>query len=307
MKKGIFILLFPVLAVTFCGCDEFIEKDLKGKKVTMLAPADSLVTSITTITFWWEEIEGASDYNLQVISPDFDRAEKLWADTFVVGNKLEISLVPGNYQWRIKGMNGSSETGFARASFSIDSTLNLTNETIVLHSPANNAVSNRLSQVFKWNKLYNANEYRFTITGSSNTLLKDEVTQVTENSFEFTDDGDYTWSVRGQNEISNTLYTSYTITIDTESPGKPTLKDPAIRTDTVRFEWTRVEENGSLLFDSLYVFRDADFREKVIAKKTDKTFYEELLQPGTYHWYVRTCDAAGNVSERSATSMFTKY
>ena len=218
--------------------------------------------------------------------------------------------MPGTYQWRVQGCNGSSKTKFTTASFVIDSTLNITRETIVLRSPANNTYSNNLSQVFKWNKLYNADEYRFRITDSSDALLKDEVTQGSEISFEFTADGDYIWSVRGQNDISNTLYSFYTITIDTKKPGIPSLRMPlheSAVTDSVRFEWKRVEDSGSPLYDSLYVFRDADLREEVISKKTDNTFYEDLLEPGIYFWYVKTCDVAGNIGEKSSTFRFTKH
>ncbi len=312
MKKAIFIILYPLLAVIIYGCEEFIEKDLAEKNITILAPANNLVTPYTTTTFWWEELDGALDYNVQVVSPDFDMVEKLWADTIVEGNKFELPLVPGSFQWRIKGRNGSSETKFITASFVIDSTLNITSETVVLLSPADNAAKNNLSQIFKWSKLYNADEYRFKITNSDNIPLKDEVIRSgTESSFEFTADGSYIWSVRGQNDISNTLYSSYTIIIDTKSPGIPALKRPlngeVVVTDTVRFEWTRVEDNGSPLFDSLCVFSDAELKESVISLKTDKLFYEEdSLEPGVYHWYVRTCDAAGNVGEKSSTFIFTK-
>jgi hypothetical protein len=310
MKKITILLLCPFLTAIFHGCDDFIEKDLEGKNITILAPMDKLVTSNTSITFWWETIEGTLDYNVQVVSPAFDKVEKLWADTFVTGNKFEISLVPGSYQWRIKGWNGSSQTNFTTASFVIDSTLNITSETIVLRFPPDNTYSNSLSQTFRWDKLYNADEYRFRITNSSHTLLKDEVIQSSESSFEFTADGDYSWRVRGQNEISNTLYSSFTITIDTQKPGAPSLKSPSngssLAADSIRFEWTRMNDNGSPLYDSLYVFRDSDLKENVISEKTDKTFYEYLLEPGTYYWYVKTCDVAGNISKESSTFRFIK-
>jgi hypothetical protein len=312
MKKAIFIILCPLLAAILYSCDEFIEKDLEGKNVTILAPADSLVTSNAFMTFWWEAMEGALEYNVQVVSPSFALIKKLWADSIVAGNKFELALVPGSYQWRIKGMNGSSESNFVTLSFTIDSTLNITNETIILQSPDNDFASNKLSQIFKWNKLYNADEYRFQITNSSNSLLKDATTRDTENSFEFTADGNYTWSVRGQNEISNTLYSSFTITIDTEKPGRPSLRTPSdksvITGDSIPFLWVRIEDSGSRLYDSLYVFRDKELMEKVISRKTDKTFYNELLEepPGIYYWYVKTCDVAGNIGEKSTTFEFTK-
>jgi hypothetical protein len=313
MKKALIIILCPFLSAIFYGCEEFMEKDITGKKVTLLAPVDSLVTSNTTITFWWEEVDGALDYSVQVVSPDFERVEKLWVDSFVVGNKLELALVPGRYQWRIKGWNGSSETQFTTASFVIDSTLNLTTETVVLLSPTNQASSNKPAQIFKWNNLYNADEYRFTLTNQDNTLLKDEVTRNTENTFEFTEDGSYVWSVRGQNNISNTLYSSYTLVIDTESPGIPTLKLPlnesalTTTTEAVRFEWTRAQDSGSSLFDSLYIFSDVDLTQRVLSRKTAEPFYEEdSLESGVYWWYVITCDAAGNTGKKSSVFKFTK-
>lgn len=313
MKKQIRktpIVFLSLILITFCSsCDDFIEKDLETEIVKIMAPADSSTISTTTVTFWWESIEGALEYNIQVVSPSFKQVQKLWADSIVTGDKLMLSLVPGNFEWRIKALNGSSETSFVTAAFSIDSTLNITNENIILVSPGNGAITNKLQQVFRWNKLYSANDYNFRITNAAGESLEDIITLKTEASHEFLTDGVYTWSVRGQNEISNTLYSSFTLQIDTQTPEAPILNTPlnnAVVPDDVSFSWTRAHDTGSALYDSLYVFSDISLTNKKLSVKLDQTSYEDSFEAGIYYWYVKTCDAAGNIGDRSSVFSFVK-
>ncbi len=304
------LLLFPILLFIFNSCDDLIEKNLEKKTLAILAPTEGLVTSNTSMTFWWETLDGANEYNVQVVSPSFQQVQKLWADTTVTGDKFLMQLIPGNYQWRIRGANGSSATEFITISFVIDSTLNIAEETITLLSPKDNDASNKLSQLFKWSMLYNAGEYRFQIANNSNILLMDTITFALESSFKFPEDGYYTWSVRGQNDISNTQYTTYGIHIDTQKPEQALLKTPShnsnVTTDSIYFTWARPEDNGSPLFDSLYVFEDEDLKRKILSKKLDSTSYNDSLAPGMYYWYVKTCDKAGNIGEKSTVFKFTK-
>jgi hypothetical protein len=303
MKKYTsFLLLFAV--TIFYSCDDFIEKDLQNESINIITPANNSKISSSTVTFWWDKVEGALEYNVQVVSPSFDQVQRLWADSIVSGNKIMFSLVPGNFEWRVNAVNGSSGTEFAAASFSIDSTINLINETIILTSPKNNIATNNTNQTFRWNNIYNANEYHFIIANSAGDFLKDEIMTKTETSFEFTADGIYTWSVRGQNEMSNTIFSKSSLQIDTKAPGQPTLNMPSDKAiipaeENVSFSWSRAADNGSQLFDSLYVFADEAMTNRVLAEKTEQTSHKALIpDAGTYYWYVKTCDVAGNVGGR---------
>lgn len=72
-----------VLAIAlFClGCKEFIEPSIEKKKVELLAPADGTEGVQYSQTFWWEHVEDALKYRLQVVTPNFDRTARLLIDT----------------------------------------------------------------------------------------------------------------------------------------------------------------------------------------------------------------------------------
>ena len=65
------------------GCRDVFEKDISEKEVVLVAPADSVETTRATLTFAWEERDGATGYRLVVVSPSFDRIELYVLDTLV--------------------------------------------------------------------------------------------------------------------------------------------------------------------------------------------------------------------------------
>ena len=69
------------------GCRDVFEKDISEKEVVLVAPADSVETTRATLTFAWEERDGATGYRLVVVSPSFDRIELYVLDTLVEGNQ----------------------------------------------------------------------------------------------------------------------------------------------------------------------------------------------------------------------------
>ncbi|TKG88109.1 hypothetical protein EYV94_27635 [Puteibacter caeruleilacunae] len=88
-------------------------KDLSAEIVTLMAPAADLSTAVKTLTFWWEEVSGATKYRLQIVSPSFDNIERLIEDVEVTGNKKTVTLTEGTYQWRVKAVNAESKTGYS--------------------------------------------------------------------------------------------------------------------------------------------------------------------------------------------------
>ena len=73
----------------FMACTkDFIQKDIKNDIVNIIAPVDNMNTPNNTITFWWDELEGAEKYNLQIVKPSFDSITQLIVDTNVIINKF---------------------------------------------------------------------------------------------------------------------------------------------------------------------------------------------------------------------------
>src|SRR5688572_21362995 len=127
MKTSIKIF-FIVLIITgnFSCFKDIIEPDISKENVVLLSPKNNDTTTVLTHLFWWNEVEDAINYNLQIVKPSFTTAQQLILDSNVNANKFPVTLQPGTYQWRVKAKNGSSETPYSEIrTLRIDSTANL--------------------------------------------------------------------------------------------------------------------------------------------------------------------------------------
>ncbi|MGM0528966.1 MAG: hypothetical protein ACQERS_11205 [Bacteroidota bacterium] len=111
MKSRVFF--FILMLIITGSCEDFFEKDLSALELVLLSPPDNYISRNSEIILWWDYLNGAYDYQLQIVYPDFVSPEKLVIDTIIIENKLEVKLDTGIYQWRVRGMNGSSETSYS--------------------------------------------------------------------------------------------------------------------------------------------------------------------------------------------------
>ncbi len=296
-------MLFACLAASACTKD-FIEKDLSKKHITVLAPPNGYSTTTNSITFWWEETEGANEYNIQIVKPSFSWVQLLVCDTMVEGTKFTYTLVPGTYQWRIRCLNGSSDGPFTTLDLTVDSTANISGQTLVLKSPAANYFTKTVTNTFKWDTLYNAADYRFQVINLQNSATVTDITTQAD-SFSYTlAEGQYKWQVRGQNATSNTLYSSRNITIDLTPPTVstlllPTHKDTVSSPDTLT--WSR---NSSAMADSLFIYPDSLISSPQVQIYTLNTSYIFSSGNGDYFWRLKSRDQAGNWSSWSTLRKF---
>ena len=112
------LIIYTVLIIFFgnsSSCYEAVtEKVLTNEKITLLAPTNNLISTDSNATFYWNEVNGATKYQLQIVSPKFDSISKVYADTIITKNLFLFSLNKGKkYQWRVRAKNSSSETEFS--------------------------------------------------------------------------------------------------------------------------------------------------------------------------------------------------
>lgn len=115
MKKNKWLLLLGAAIICQAGCDEVLEKSLTDKKLVLQGPVNNLTTTETTHTFFWQEMDGALEYQLQIVSPRFDSVVKLVADTPVTSPKFNMTLDKGAYQWRVRAKNNSTVSAYSDA------------------------------------------------------------------------------------------------------------------------------------------------------------------------------------------------
>lgn len=111
MKK---ILIFKVvLCACFCiGCNDIFEKDISLSTIDIITPEDNLVITKPSVLFWWDYLDGSDFYELQIASPNFESIESLIVDTVLYGNLINVPIVTGVYEWRIRACNSAYCSNF---------------------------------------------------------------------------------------------------------------------------------------------------------------------------------------------------
>ena len=72
LKKTIMVLGFLVLLIS---CDEIVGiEDISEDEITILAPTDTAVISILNPNLFWNPVDGADQYKLQIATPSFEAA-----------------------------------------------------------------------------------------------------------------------------------------------------------------------------------------------------------------------------------------
>lgn len=306
-RNGIyrFLLLTTLLTIALYSCSDIIEPNISKQTINVLTPVDGYKSANTGLVFWWEALKGAEKYNLQIVKPSFISIQNLILDTNITDNKYSFSLLPGTYQWRIRAMNNGSNTDYVTRTLTIDSTLDLTYQTVVLSSPADNFITNVLPNSFKWNLLYNATLYQFQLVNKSdNTILKDTTTARNSVLLNLAE-GAYIWKVRAQNVTSSSSYALRNITVDITPPDVSTLTSPAndsSSTNPVSLTWT---SDLSAIADSLFIYQDSlksQAIQKLYQTTTSYNFTGTIAQ--TYFWRLKSVDAAGNWSAYSPVRKF---
>ena len=304
--------IFPLFLLV--GCQLITEPDISGSKVYLLAPVDSLVTTTTTHTLWWEYVSDAEKFNLIIVSPSWDAVEVLVADTNLTGNKYFVTLPPGEYDWGVQAYNNSSATDYFVRHISIDTSSSLNNQLVVLRSPENNFSTNIQDILFEWFKLGAADSYIFDIRFDSwqgSSVIPQQVT--TDDTLSVSlNEGVYYWGVKGINDFSSTVFSTHALYIDLTPPGKPIITFPQFNGDTIsqdelKITWNRPITSISLITDSVFVSADSVFSEGsiqdyFITQNTEISL--EGYSSGFYFTKVRSFDAAGNLGESSAIRKF---
>lgn len=313
--KPYHIVILVIFIPFWIACDDIFETDLSGKKVVLMAPGDSIRTEFGTQNFFWEEMKGASSYNLQIVTPSFNKIEQFVLDTNVTAHNFMINLTPGVYQWRVRAKNGSSSSDYVVRTLQIDSTLDLTKQKVILTNPADELATNNRKITFGWSLIYNATGYNLQIWKPDLTGAKVKDTTLTTTSVSMGSDlpdGNYVWGIKAFNTNTNTNLAVRKMIIDRTNPtSAPSLTSPQNKAHftawPVNLAWNRTDaDGGSTLYDSIYVAVDTFFTANVTAyKSATKSYSLTLTADTTYFWKVKTVDEAGNRGPFSTIQKFS--
>ena len=324
LKKMPKLTWFFAIILSFSSCKDFFEEDLEDKNLTIIAPANNAISTNSNITFDWDDLEGASNYRMLIGSPSLSNPSSLYIDSNLTISALLLTLNPGDYEWKIRAENNSSETNYSPVmNLKIDSSYNLSSQTILLYTPENDYYTNSDSFNFIWQNLYATDNYNLIIkTGTDwntgSTFLDTTITTSTINNPLTLTEGNYVWSVKGLNTLpSETSFTTeWQLNIDLTSPNSGNLNLPDANTGNLNadssylFKWSRASNNGtvqSALYDSIYIYsdtiQDVTYRFESLQKDSATLTLPSLS--GIYYWTIITYDKAGNKSSSPFFKQFT--
>jgi len=316
MKPRPFVLLLSgiwALTAMLSSCDDIIEPSLSKQQVQLEAPVDQYQSTSYTVNFWWDAVDHALSYHLQVVSPTFAAPGGLVLDTVVKTYKFMYTLTPGNYQWRVMAQNGSSQTDYsAPRSFTVAAS-SIKQQAVQLTAPSNNLITNQSPYTFQWSSLYGATAYQFELDtnnfANESAIVSNQTIPGQQLSFTFPKDQTYQWRVRAQNDTAQALWSPvYIVTYDHTPPGQVTLVAPASGTTLslpVALSWNAV---ATAVKYKLYVYQSDGttiYNSSFPMVLTGTGYSFNLGSSGnTLYWMVTALDAAGNESQASAKNSF---
>lgn len=307
MKK---IYLLPLFLFSLFSCEQIVlEDDITDEIVNLVAPADGSVFNSTGITFTWNAIENGSEYRIQIARPNFQAPLQIVTDVVVNTTSFTTQLNVGEYQWRVQGVNSAYETAYSTRSFTIISNEDFQNNSVTLSSPADNIITNSALQNLSWQAVIGATAYHLQVVNPANSTVIAEQ-DVTATNFSYTfPEGNYQWKVRATNGTQNTLYAMRSLLVDTVVPNTPTLTAPVNSSSSsdndVSFQWTRIPVAGSAEKDSIYIYSNSALTTLYYKNEHTSPYNALALPDGTYYWFVKSFDQAGNVGQQSSVFSFT--
>lgn len=303
LKPFLLILLFAGMTTYIMSCDAIIEPSLSKKQVVLEAPANHYQSTSYTINFWWDEVEHALSYHLQVVSQTFASPGGLILDTVVTRNRFSFNLDPGKYQWRVLAANGSSQTPFTSPRDLEVEASSIKQQTVQISAPANNLITNQAAQTFQWGSLYGATKYRFEIDTNNFTnedlVLSNQLVTSEQINYTLPKDQVYQWRVRAENDTAQSKWsTVYSLTYDHTPPGIPTLVAPTKGQTVslpVSLQWSAITTAAKY---KVYVFKSDStslYSTSFPVSVTTTNYSFNLGSSGDkIYWRVSAVDAANN-------------
>lgn len=197
MKTKSWYASFFLPFLLICGCSEIFEEDINNKEIVVLAPFDGFISSTGDILFWWDPLDGASAYELQIVSPGFDSIRNLVVDTFITINKTSLSFDVGRYEWSLRGVNSGYSTAYYVGTFQVSNSEGIDKPTLT--KPLKNSIITILPFRFEWKRnAQNVVGDSLYIFNSTSEILSGYPVYTVQTSIQIggLEDGQYFWAVK---------------------------------------------------------------------------------------------------------------
>jgi len=120
----IFLPFYLFLLLLVFSCEDIInEENLENDQVELIAPSNNSILSAGENVFFWEDVEGATSYRIQIAEPDFNNPAQIIHDVIVqdsLGTSASLNIPIGSYQWRVRAQNGAFNSPYFSSNFTVN-------------------------------------------------------------------------------------------------------------------------------------------------------------------------------------------
>ncbi len=121
MRKINKILAMLVITITCNSCDEIIYvPNITEETVTIIAPTNAVSVSAGNVNFNWEIVDEATEYQLQIATPNFAQASQIVEEQLTTTTSFDVELVANEYEWRVRAINSAYETAYTTHSLTVE-------------------------------------------------------------------------------------------------------------------------------------------------------------------------------------------
>ncbi|MGH1338869.1 MAG: peptidoglycan-binding protein [Aureispira sp.] len=305
---------FLLLMLSFLtSCNLIFEDDLTKRKVELLSPPNNYTTYTQTQTFVWDSLPDVAQYRFQLVSKRFDFIEEYLLDTLLTQQKITLGLTPKEYEWRVIGLNSSSETDYTIYSLMVVQDTSLANQIVNIIAPSPNTIYEKDSVAFLWTSLGLANQYQLQVATNpsfnSQTMVVDTLTP--QDFVYVIQDlglGTFYYRIRAMRVGIDT--TGFTAIQQFRIDRTPTLRTPvnnSLVTLPANMNWQRA---SNVAKDSLFLYHNntATPYQKLELTSGNYTFSTTDTigyGAGIYYWQVKSVGTNGIQSNFSNLWQFT--
>lgn len=265
--------------------------------------------------FQWSSANGASRYELWVISRDTN--QRVLHGDQITGNSAQgnIDLPAGSYRWWVRAFDAQGNA--SQWSNSTDFTIVASQQGVTTPTAVSPIGSvNSSTPRFEWTVVNGAVRYELWVTNNDSRQRVIHSDSLTSNAATISNglaQGNYTWWVRAFDSADRaTSWSSpaaFRIEAEQQSGGGAIaqLIGPrgSVNSGTPQFEWSEVR--GAVRYELWVTSIDSNQRVLYSNQLTGTTasISQGQLSDGNYRWWVRGFDAAGRASQWSAPADFT--
>lgn len=316
-------VLFPLIAIALLAvsCEKIIAEDITAETPVLILPSENDTVNQNPVHFKWEEMEGASKYHLEVVSPSFASISQFVLDSVITDTDFYFPLDSNEYELRLTALNGGYESqilGPCKFWVGVQPSGGSGNN-VVLTSPADQVYVNDLfNNVFTWVPIPTASNYEFSLRQGSDftsgAILdpQNNISQPTYTSSVTLTEGEYSWGVKAYFGSVEGPYTVHQFYVDTTDPNEAILSSPSdfssISPGTISFIWSNGTDPGTVnapVTSVLEISTDLAFSSPTSYDIQGNTTDIDFTTSGTYYWRVTNTDEAGNSALTSGIFEFT--